>query len=110
VIEKNSPLVIRTDSNLYTKKDGLLFNLTINNFDEYYAIRTISKINFEEIIEYVTYQEAFEHMKNGGVAVHGKFAYKFIAMSLHCKHTTYNDSYGLAEVNTSMLEPKWQLL
>jgi len=87
-------------------KNGLLWYV---NLKEYAVLRMdyVAEMNFEEVIEYVTFEEALEHMKNGGRAEFDQRCYEF-------------DKYGFLQyspiqpysssLKLDMLEPKWQLI
>ena len=62
---------------------------------------------WEETIEYVTFAEALEHMKNGGKAKLDDRDYHFTNNFMYFEDGEYT---GFPTVTGEMLEPKWVLL
>ena len=90
--------------NIFTKKDGLLYSLTIGGFSNY-TMSHVSKMNFEEVIEYVTYVEAVKVIANGGIASFRGENYFMNEMGL-VSQGNYPFSIGALVLTNDMLTKK----
>lgn len=92
----------------YRKKDGLLAYFDENRLSVL-TMSDVSKMDFTEVKEYVTFEKALEHMKDGGKAQKDEFTFKFTSSQLYCNSPMDRD-FSLASLVIDMLEPKWELL
>jgi hypothetical protein len=96
-----------TEKTIYSIKDKLLYvkdNLGEEHFSKH-SHESISEVDFEEVIEYVSFEEAVKHMKKGGKA---KFECVEYRIQNGCIGYGY-DYFVSADMELVFFKPNWIL-
>ena len=89
----------------YAVRDGLLYNITNDEFSSM-CFCTAANTEFIEVVEYVSFEEAVEHMKKGKNA-----NYENYLICTIIDDAIYHSVSGAPLFfKTEYLEPKWILL
>ena len=90
---------------IYTLRDKLLFSMSRYDFSPFQN-NHIAILEFEEIVEYVSFEEAVKHMKKGKNA-----SYENYLICTIIDDIIYRSVSGAPLIfKTELLEPKWILL
>ena len=104
-LEEGKKYEAETHLSIYTKKDGLLYNLSASCYSDM-RFSVAHRTDFEEVVEYVSFQEAVNHMKKGGKA-------KFEGAEYRIQNTCIgfgSDYFVSADMELVFFEHKWILL
>jgi len=101
---------------LFKKQDGLLWVKWVDS-DVFIvaplSFTSIQNTEYEEVVEYVTFEEAVEHMKNGGKCKFGDYPPMeevFTIDKSNCLCMKNNKWQGQHRFYIDLLKPKWVLL